>query len=96
MKPMRAHESSRQGPKSENIEDLIIELASEDSSTLTAFYSGGSMSVHEAWSRLVCLAVFLKIDKHGMQKLLKQLAEFVFQSCDIDGDSIGKHVSHGL
>ena len=65
------HDNAEIGEHRKNLEDLIIQLESEDASELTPFYSGGSMSVHEACVRLVHLAVSLKIDKHGMHKLLK-------------------------
>jgi hypothetical protein len=75
------HDNAEIGEHRKNLEDLIIQLESEDASKLTPFYSGGSMSVHEACVRLVRLAVSLKIDKHGMHKLLKQLRQFFPSDC---------------
>ena len=79
--PNDDHDNAEIGERHENLEDLIIQLESEDSSKLTLFYEGGSMSVHEACVRLVRLAVSLKIDKRGMHKLLKQLRQFFPSDC---------------
>jgi hypothetical protein len=63
--------------------ELIIQLDNDDRNKSTPFYSGGSMSTYEACVRLVRLAVSLKIDKHGMHKLLKQRRHFFPSDCHL-------------